>query len=142
MEFVSTNPTGPLHVGHCRGAVVGDAIANLLVATGNPVSREYYINDAGAQIDALAQSAVLRYREALGETIGDIPSGLYPGDYLKPVGEALKAEFGDTLLAMSETEMLEIVRDRTIDAMMAMIRDDLATLNIRHDRHQAHRSCA
>ena len=140
VEFVSANPTGPLHVGHCRGAVVGDAIANLLVATGNPVSREYYINDAGAQINALAQSAVLRYREALGETIDDIPSGLYPGDYLKPVGEALKAEFGDTLLAMSETEMLEIVRDRTIDAMMAMIRDDLATLNIRHDVFSSERS--
>ncbi len=94
VEFVSANPTGPMHVGHCRGAVVGDALANLLAATGHAVTREYYINDAGAQVDALARSAYLRYREALGEAIGEIPSGLYPGDYLKPVGEALKAEFG------------------------------------------------
>jgi arginyl-tRNA synthetase len=140
VEFVSANPTGPMHVGHCRGAVVGDAIANLLVATGTPVTREYYINDAGAQIDTLARSVLLRYREALGETIGDIPSGLYPGDYLKPVGEALKAEFGDGLLAMSEAEMLAIVRERTIDAMMAMIRDDLASLKIRHDVFSSERA--
>ena len=93
VEYVSANPTGPMHIGHCRGAVVGDAIANLLAATGHAVTREYYINDAGAQVDQLARSAYLRYREALGETIGEIPSGLYPGDYLKPVGEALKAEF-------------------------------------------------
>ncbi|MDH3195131.1 MAG: arginine--tRNA ligase, partial [Hyphomicrobiales bacterium] len=111
VEFVSANPTGPMHVGHCRGAVVGDVIANLLVATGTPATREYYINDTGAQIAALTQSALLRYREALGQTIGGIPSGLYPGDYLRPVGEALKAEFGDSLLAMSETEMLAIVRE-------------------------------
>ncbi len=140
VEYVSANPTGPMHVGHCRGAVVGDAIANMLVATGTPVTREYYINDAGAQIDALVQSALLRYREALGETIGEIPEGLYPGDYLKPVGEALKAEFGEDLLAMSEAERLEIVRDRTIDAMMAMIRDDLAALNVRHDVFSSERA--
>jgi arginyl-tRNA synthetase len=140
VEYVSANPTGPMHIGHCRGAVVGDAIANMLAATGNPVTREYYINDAGAQIDVLAQSALLRYREALGETIGDIPSGYYPGDYLKPVGEALKAEFGDTLLAMSETEMLSNVRERTIDAMMTMIRDDLARINIRHDVFSSERA--
>ncbi len=140
VEFVSANPTGPMHVGHCRGAVVGDAIANLLVATGTPVTREYYINDAGAQIEALTQSALLRYREALGEAVGDIPSGLYPGDYLRPVGEALKAEFGDALLAMSEKEMLSTVRERTIDAMMVMIRDDLARLNIRHDVFSSERA--
>ncbi len=98
VEFVSANPTGPMHVGHCRGAVVGDAIASLLAATGHAVTREYYINDAGAQVDQLARSAYLRYREALGEEIGEIPSGLYPGDYLKPVGAALKEEFGDGLL--------------------------------------------
>ncbi len=140
VEYVSANPTGPMHVGHCRGAVVGDAIANMLVATGTAVSREYYINDCGAQIEALTQSALLRYREALGEIIGEIPAGLYPGDYLKPVGEALKSEFGDTLLAKSETEMLSIIGERTIDAMMAMIRSDLAAVNIRHDVFSSERA--
>ena len=89
VEYVSANPTGPMHVGHGRGAVFGDALANLLAFAGYDVTREYYVNDAGAQVDALARSAFLRYREALGEDIGEIPAGLYPGDYLKPVGKAL-----------------------------------------------------
>ena len=105
VEYVSANPTGPMHVGHCRGAVFGDALANLLAFAGFAVTREYYINDAGAQVDVLARSAFLRYREALGEDIGAIPEGLYPGDYLKPVGAALAAEYGDTLKAMPEARM-------------------------------------
>lgn len=133
VEYVSANPTGPMHVGHCRGAVVGDALARLLAFAGDEVTTEYYINDAGEQIGVLARSAFLRYREALGETIGEIPAGLYPGDYLKPLGEALKAEFGDTLLSMPEAEWEPIVRDRAIDAMMAMIRDDLKRLGIEQD---------
>jgi arginyl-tRNA synthetase len=133
VEYVSANPTGPMHVGHCRGAVVGDALANLLAFSGYGVTKEYYINDAGAQIDVLARSVMLRYREALGEDIGEIPSGLYPGDYLVPVGEALADEFGRDLLEMDEEEAIAIVKDRAIDAMMAMIRSDLAALNVRHD---------
>ncbi len=133
VEYVSANPTGPMHVGHCRGAVVGDALANLLAFAGCDVTKEYYINDAGAQIDVLGSSAMLRYREALGEKIGEIPAGLYPGDYLVPVGQALAKEFGDRLLRMPEAEALAIVKDRTIDAMMDMIRDDLALLNVRHE---------
>jgi arginyl-tRNA synthetase len=133
VEFVSANPTGPMHVGHCRGAVFGDALANLLEATGASVTREYYINDAGAQIETLARSAFLRYREALGETIGDIPPGLYPGDYLKPVGAALAADHGRALLAMSEKDWLPIVSDKAVAMMMDMIRADLAALIIRHD---------
>jgi arginyl-tRNA synthetase len=133
VEYVSANPTGPMHVGHCRGAVVGDALANVMKFAGYDVVKEYYINDAGAQIDVLAKSAFLRYREALGEKIGDIPEGLYPGDYLVPVGEALKAEFGSKLRSMAEDEWMPLVKDRTIDAMMAMIREDLASLNIHHD---------
>ena len=105
VEYVSANPTGPMHVGHCRGAVFGDALANLLSFAGYAVTREYYINDAGAQVDVLARSAFLRYREALGEDIGAIPDGLYPGDYLKPVGEALAAEYGAKLLDKPETRM-------------------------------------
>src|SRR5215475_6250588 len=124
VEYVSANPTGPMHVGHCRGAVFGDALASLLEFTGFKVTREYYINDAGAQVDQLARSAYLRYREALGEEIGAIPSGLYPGDYLKPVGEALKAEFADRLLQMQENEWLPVVRERAIAAMLAMIQGD------------------
>src|ERR1700685_154134 len=104
VEYVSANPTGPMHVGHCRGAVFGDALASLLQFAGFDVTREYYINDAGAQVDVLARSAVLRYREALGENIGEIPEGLYPGDYLVPVGQALAAEYGDKVLAMSARE--------------------------------------
>jgi len=133
VEYVSANPTGPMHVGHCRGAVVGDALANVLDFAGYDVTKEYYINDAGAQIDVLARSALLRYREALGDDIGEIPAGLYPGDYLEPVGQALAAEFGRDLLQMPETEALDIVKNRTIDAMMAMIQDDLALLNVHHD---------
>ena len=110
VEYVSANPTGPMHVGHCRGAVVGDALANLLAFAGYDVTKEYYINDAGAQIDVLARSALLRYREALGEEIGEIPAGLYPGDYLVPVGQALAAEFGRRLLDMPEDEALAIVK--------------------------------
>lgn len=133
VEYVSANPTGPMHVGHCRGAVVGDALANLLAFAGCDVTKEYYINDAGAQIDVLGRSAMLRYREAQGETIGEIPAGLYPGDYLIPVGQTLAKEFGDRLLRMPEAEALAIVKDRTIDAMMDMIREDLALLNVRHE---------
>ncbi len=133
VEYVSANPTGPLHVGHCRGAVFGDALAELLTETGHEVTREYYINDAGAQVDVLARSAFLRYREALGEDIGDIPAGLYPGNYLKPVGEALAEKYGRSLAGQPEGEWLKPVRDMAIAMMMAMIRDDLAQLNIRHD---------
>lgn len=140
VEYVSANPTGPMHVGHGRGAVVGDAIASLLQAAGYAVTREYYINDAGAQVDVLARSAFLRYREALGEQIGDIPPGLYPGDYLKPVGAALAAAHGASLRERAEAEWLPIVRAATIDAMMAMIRDDLAQLAIRHDVFFSERS--
>ncbi|MGB3814196.1 MAG: arginine--tRNA ligase [Shinella sp.] len=140
VEYVSANPTGPMHVGHCRGAVVGDALANLLAFAGYAVTKEYYINDAGSQIDVLARSAFLRYREALGETIGEIPSGLYPGDYLVPVGEALAAEHGTTLRAMPEHQWMPIVKETTIAAMMAMIREDLAALNVRHDVFFSERS--
>src|SRR3954451_8183202 len=121
VEYVSANPTGPMHVGHCRGAVFGDALANLLAVAGFKVTREYYINDAGAQVDALARSAYLRYREALGEEIGPIPEGLYPGDYLKPVGEALVSECGRALLGKAEPEWLPVVRKRAIDLMMVAI---------------------
>ncbi len=133
VEYVSANPTGPMHVGHGRGAVFGDALARLLAFAGFEVTREYYINDAGAQVDVLARSAHLRYREALGETIGAIPEGLYPGDYLVSVGEELARRFGPALLGVPESEWLPQVRDVAIDAMMAMIRDDLAALGVRHD---------
>ncbi|MBF0678029.1 MAG: arginine--tRNA ligase [Devosia sp.] len=132
VEFVSANPTGPMHVGHTRGAVFGDALASLMIYSGYDVTREYYINDAGGQITILAQSTMLRYREALGETI-EIPSGLYPGDYLVPVGEALKTEFGDKLLSMPETEALALIKDRVLAAMLELIKADLAKLNIHHD---------
>ncbi|MBY5396868.1 arginine--tRNA ligase [Rhizobium leguminosarum] len=133
VEYVSANPTGPMHVGHCRGAVVGDALANLLAFAGYGVEKEYYINDAGSQIDVLARSVFLRYREALGEKIGEIPSGLYPGDYLVPVGQSLAADYGVRLHNMPEDQWMPIVKDRTIDAMMVMIREDLAALNVHHD---------
>ncbi|MER8749356.1 arginine--tRNA ligase [Mesorhizobium sp. M1050] len=133
VEYVSANPTGPMHVGHCRGAVVGDALANLMAFAGYDVTKEYVINDAGSQIDVLGRSAFLRYREALGEDIGEIPPGLYPGDYLVPVGQTLAKEFGRSLLQMPDDEALAIIKDRTIDAMMAMIREDLAMLNVHHD---------
>jgi arginyl-tRNA synthetase len=140
VEYVSANPTGPMHVGHCRGAVFGDALANLLAFTGFKVAREYYINDAGVQIDLLARSAFLRYREALGEKIGAIPEGLYPGDYLKPVGAAIAAEYGDALAKQSETSWLPIVRDKTVAMMMAAIRDDLAALDVKPDVFFSERS--
>jgi arginyl-tRNA synthetase len=133
VEYVSANPTGPLHVGHCRGAVFGDALANLLVTTGHEVVREYYINDAGSQIDVLAGSVLLRYREALGEDIGEIPAGLYPGDYLVPVGKALADEFGNRLLALPADEQASVLKARSIDAMMDLIRADLAALNIHQE---------
>lgn len=143
VEYVSANPTGPMHVGHCRGAVFGDALANLLAFAGYDVTREYYVNDAGGQIETLVRSVYLRYREALGEDIGAIPDGLYPGDYLKPVGEALRQEHGRTLLLESDPSgsgdnaddraKLAVIRKTAIEAMMAMIREDLAALDIRHD---------
>ncbi|MEQ9178277.1 MAG: arginine--tRNA ligase [Nitratireductor sp.] len=140
VEYVSANPTGPMHVGHCRGAVVGDTLANLMDFAGFEVTKEYYINDAGAQIDVLARSVLLRYREALGEKIGEIPAGLYPGDYLRPVGKALADEYGQSLLGMADDKALGLVKQHTIDAMMAMIRDDLAALNVRHDVFFSERS--
>ncbi len=140
VEYVSANPTGPMHVGHGRGAVFGDALASLLVFAGHSVTREYYINDAGAQVDVLARSAHLRYREALGEDIGEIPEGLYPGDYLVSVGKGLAAKYGDGLRDKPESEWLETVRVSAIDAMMDMIRADLAALNITHEVFFSERS--
>jgi arginyl-tRNA synthetase len=140
VEYVSANPTGPMHVGHCRGAVFGDALANLMTFAGYDVTREYYINDAGAQVDVLARSAFLRYREALGEDIGAIPEGLYPGDYLKPVGAALAAEHGPRLHNLPEAEWLPVVRAKAIAMMMEAIREDLAALNIRFDVYFSERS--
>ena len=131
VEYVSANPTGPLHVGHCRGAVFGDALASLLKFTGYDVTKEYYMNDAGGQVNVLAESAYLRYREALGEDIGEIPAGLYPGDYLKPVGEALAKEYGKALLG--KNDWLPVVRDKSISMMMDMIRSDLASLDIEQE---------
>jgi arginyl-tRNA synthetase len=133
VEYVSANPTGPLHMGHCRGAVVGDSLARLLEAAGFRVTKEYYVNDAGAQVDTLARSLHLRYREALGEVIGEIPEGLYPGDYLKPVAAVLAAEFGDKYATAAEAEWLGLFRDRAIRAMLDLIRHDLGLLNIHHD---------
>lgn len=133
IEYVSANPTGPMHMGHCRGAVVGDALAALLEYAGHKVIREYYVNDAGAQVDVLARSAHIRYREALGEAVGEIPEGLYPGDYLVPVGKALAEEFGDRYAKAAESEWLILFRQRAVAAMMDMIRDDLALLGIHHD---------
>src|SRR5216683_90464 len=130
VEYVSANPTGPMHVGHGRGAVFGDALANLLTFAGYDVAREYYVNDAGAQVDVLARSAYLRYREALGENIGPIPEGLYPGDYLKPVGAELAAEYGAALKDKPEAEWLPLVRHRAIDMMMGQIRNDLLSLKV------------
>ena len=132
IEYVSANPTGPMHMGHCRGAVVGDALASLLEWAGHKVIREYYVNDAGGQVDVLARSAHLRYREALGESI-EIPEGLYPGEYLKPVGEQLAAEYGDKYVGADESEWLGLFRKQAVAAMMEMIRADLALLGIHHD---------
>jgi len=133
VEYVSANPTGPLHMGHCRGAVVGDALARVLEAAGFRVTKEYYVNDAGSQVQTLARSVHLRYREALGEDIGEIPEGMYPGDYLKPIGVALAAEFGDRFVQAPESEWLELFRERAVAAMLDFIRHDLALLNIHHD---------
>ncbi|HTG63718.1 MAG TPA: arginine--tRNA ligase, partial [Sphingomicrobium sp.] len=133
VEYVSANPTGPMHMGHCRGAVVGDALARLLEAAGFRVTKEYYVNDAGSQVDTLARSAHLRYREALGEDIGEIPEGLYPGDYLKPVGEALAEEFGDRFVGALESEWLEPFKQKTVAAMIELIKHDLGLLGIHHD---------
>ena len=134
VEYVSANPTGPMHMGHCRGAVVGDALANLLEAAGFVVTREYYVNDAGSQVDTLARSAHLRYREKLGEDIGEIPEGLYPGDYLKPVGAILAAEFGATYVDAPESEWLDLFKRKTVAAMVELIKHDLGLLGIRHDK--------
>nr|WP_294851386.1 arginine--tRNA ligase [uncultured Sphingomonas sp.] len=133
VEYVSANPTGPMHMGHCRGAVVGDALARVLEAAGFRVTKEYYVNDAGSQVDTLARSAHLRYREALGEDIGEIPEGLYPGDYLVPVGQAFAAEFGDKYVGQAESEWLELFKAKTVAAMIELIKHDLALLNIHHD---------
>jgi arginyl-tRNA synthetase len=134
VEYVSTNPTGPIHVGHGRGAVFGDALCNLMAFAGYKVTREYYVNDAGGQVDILARSVFLRYREALGEDIGEIPEGLYPGDYLKPVGKSLAKTHGRALLEIPEAEWLPIVRKAAIKPMLAGIKKDLAALNIKHDK--------
>ena len=133
VEYVSANPTGPMHMGHCRGAVVGDALATLLEFAGHRVIREYYVNDAGGQVDVLARSVHLRYREALGEAVGDVPEGLYPGDYLVPVAQELAAEFGDKFVAAPEGEWLATFRSRAVAAMLVMIKADLALLGIHHD---------
>ena len=133
VEYVSANPTGPMHMGHCRGAVVGDALARVLTAAGFEVTKEYYVNDAGSQVDTLARSVHLRYREALGQEIGAIPEGLYPGDYLKPVAALLAAEHGAAFAAAPETQWLPLFRERAVAAMLDLIRHDLALLGVRHD---------
>lgn len=133
VEYVSANPTGPLHMGHCRGAVVGDSLARLLEAAGFRVTKEYYVNDAGAQVDTLAKSVHLRYREALGEDIGEIPEGMYPGDYLKPVGTILAAEYGDEYVGKGEDEWLDLFKRRAVAAMLDLIRHDLGLLGVHHD---------
>ena len=132
VEYVSANPTGPMHVGHARGAVFGDALARLLEKTGHEVLREYYINDAGSQVDVLARSALLRMREAQGEDIGEIPEGLYPGDYLVPVGQRLAAEHGD-IAGLPEAEQIAVAKSVALPMMMQMIREDLASLGVTHD---------
>jgi arginyl-tRNA synthetase len=140
VEYVSANPTGPLTAGHARGAIVGDAIASLLVKTGHDVCREYYINDAGAQVDVLARSAFLRYREALGETIAEIPAGFYPGAYLKSVGEALAARDGDLWCNKPEAEWLPVLREFAVARMMEAIAEDLALLGVHMDRFSSERA--
>jgi arginyl-tRNA synthetase len=133
VEYVSANPTGPMHMGHCRGAVVGDALANVLAFAGYKVIREYYVNDAGGQVDTLARSVHLRYREALGENIGDIPEGFYPGDYLVPIGQKLAAEHGSAFVGKPEADWLILFREQAVAEMMDLIRADLALLGIHHD---------
>ncbi|WP_027835403.1 arginine--tRNA ligase [Maritalea myrionectae] len=133
VEYVSTNPTGPVHIGHARGAVFGDALASLMAFSRCDITKEYYINDAGGQIDVLAKSALLRYREALGQNIGEIPKGLYPGKYLIPTGKKLADQFGDALLNMDEAEAVDKVKSIVVDSMMELIKADLAKLNVHHD---------
>ncbi|HEU4960759.1 MAG TPA: arginine--tRNA ligase, partial [Sphingomonas sp.] len=132
VEYVSANPTGPMHMGHCRGAVVGDALASLLEFAGHGVIREYYVNDAGAQVQTLARSVHLRYREALGHDIGEIPGGMYPGEYLIPIGQAFAEAFGERYADAPEEDWLDLFRERAVAAMMEMIRADLALLGIHH----------
>jgi arginyl-tRNA synthetase len=134
VEYVSANPTGPLHMGHCRGAVVGDSLARVLEAAGFRVTKEYYVNDAGAQVDTLARSVHLRYREALGEEVGEIPEGMYPGEYLQPVGVVLASEFGAKYAEAPESEWLPLFREWAIKAMLDLIRYDLGLLGIHHDK--------
>jgi arginyl-tRNA synthetase len=134
VEYVSANPTGPLHMGHCRGAVVGDSLARVLEAAGFRVTKEYYVNDAGAQVDTLARSVHLRYREALGEEVGEIPEGMYPGEYLQPVGVVLASEFGAKYAEAPESEWLPLFREWAIKAMLDLIRYDLGLLDIHHDK--------
>ena len=133
IEYVSANPTGPMHVGHARGAVVGDALARLLERANYQVTREYYINDAGSQTNTLARSALIRMREALGEDIGDIPEGLYPGDYLIGVGQALAKEYGAALFEKTEVEQIAAAKSMALPMMMEMIKDDLDVLGVHHD---------
>lgn len=140
VEFVSANPTGPMHVGHGRGAVVGDALARLLAKAGYEVTKEYYINDAGSQVNMLAESAYLRYREALGEDIGAIPEGLYPGDYLKDVGKEMKSHYGVKLRDMPEDKRLNEVKDFALASMMGLIKSDLETMGIHHDVFRSERA--
>lgn len=142
IEYVSANPTGPMHVGHGRGAVVGDALARLLVKAGYDVTKEYYINDAGGQVDKLAESAFHRYRETLGEKVGEIAEGLYPGDYLMAVGQALASQHGRDLLNFPKEKWLPIVRDFTLESMLALIKDDLAHLGVVHDVFTSERALA
>ena len=134
VEYVSANPTGPLHVGHCRGAVVGDSLARILEAAGFRVTKEYYVNDAGAQVDTLARSVHLRYREALGAEIGEVPEGMYPGAYLKPVGVLLASEYGEDYAEAPESDWLPLFREWAIRAMLDLIRYDLGLLGIHHDK--------
>ncbi len=133
VEYVSANPTGPMHVGHCRGAVVGDALANLLQFAGYEVTKEYYVNDAGVQIDVLADSLFYRYREALGEAVGEMPEGFYPGDYLIAPAQFLVEEHKFSLLDMEEGVRKDLIRNFAVSSMMALIREDLAVINIHHD---------
>ena len=140
VEYVSANPTGPMHVGHCRGAVFGDTLCNLLEFAGYEVTREYYVNDAGGQVEKLARSTYLRYREALGEDIGEIPPGLYPGEYLKPIGEKLAEQHGRKLLDAPETEWLPIVREAAVSELLDQIKDDLNSLGVHHDVFFSERS--
>ena len=140
VEYVSANPTGPLHAAHARGAIIGDAMASLLETAGYTVTREYYINDAGTQVDTLARSAYLRYREAMGEDIGDIPKGFYPGDYLKETGQKLADEFGDRFMTAEESEWLDPIRSFAIDDMMAGIKHDLTRLGITMDVFSSERA--